>query len=173
MVQIWGIEALLEMFVLCCICYILYLCVYVFSVLCFLGYNPFQGYSDIICQAKHQSSFILQDYIREHRLYYHFQKYEHCGLFSTETVLEKRRKSSFHIPFCFVFYFVVVVLYISVVYFLSKEIPILYTVWICASGPLWSVHTMHLEFQNLCSVGDKEWQLWVKKKIWDTDPKEF
>lgn len=41
----------------------------------FLSNNPLQGYRDIICQASQQSSFLLWDYIREHRLYYHFRTY--------------------------------------------------------------------------------------------------
>lgn len=50
-------------------------CVALFFHLVFFSNNPLQGYRDIICQASRQSSFLLWDYIREHRLYYHFRTY--------------------------------------------------------------------------------------------------
>lgn len=51
------------------------LCVALFFHSVFFSNNPLQGYRDIICQASQQSSFLPWDYIREHRLYYHFRSY--------------------------------------------------------------------------------------------------
>lgn len=84
-IRSWGqcTGAQLELFVLLlhpmdlhaplCVC--MCVCVALFFHPVFFSNNPLQGYSDIICQASRQSSFLLWDYIREHRLYYHFRTY--------------------------------------------------------------------------------------------------
>lgn len=77
----WGqhAEARLELFVLLLhpmdLCVPVCMCVALFFCPVYFRNNPLQGYRDIICQASQQSSFLLWDYIREHRLYYHFRTY--------------------------------------------------------------------------------------------------